>query len=183
MTFGTVSSNIFVQPAKQVTSPINNEVTSPISTKVTSPLQEPTSKSVTYSDIVGYYPSLTRTVDEKRFNNAYERALKLSDGSALLKPSICGAAKTITPNEDGTYTVKTQPTLMGAEPTFKTITEEELIADKSLCAGLLYKNDDGTYDITYEFKADDINEWIPVTFTGVEKQTIMNTMKQEFMHF
>ena len=126
---------------------------------------------------------MTMTVEEKRFNNAFDNAIKLSDGSALLKPTICGAVKTITSNEDGTYTVKTHPTLIGAEPTFKTITEEELISDKNLCAGLLYRNEDGTYDITYEFKDDNVDEWMPMTFTGVDKQTIMNTMKQEYMHF
>ena len=183
MTFGTVSSNIFVQSANQVTSPINNEVTSPISTKVTSPVEEQNYKSVTYPDIIGYYPSLTRTVEEKRFNNAFDNATKLSDGSALLRPTMLGSSSTIIENDDGTYTIKTQPSKMGAEPTFKTITEEELIADKNLCAGLLYKNEDGTYDITYEFKDNDTNEWIPVTFTGTEKQTIINTMKQENMHF
>ena len=183
MTFSTVSSNIFVQSAKQVTSPINNEVTSPISTKVTSPVEEQNYKPVTYANISGYYPNLTMTVEEKRFNNAFDNAIKLSDGSALLKPTICGAVKTITSNEDGTYTVKTHPTLIGAEPTFKTITEEELIADKSLCAGMLYKNDDGTFDITYEFEDDDINEWIPVTLTGIDKQSVINTIKLEHMHF
>ena len=183
MGFSAVSSNIFVQSANVDNSPINNEVTLPISARVTSPIQEQTAKPVTYSNIVGYHPSLTRTVEQKRFDNAYERSLKLSDGSALLKPTVCGAVKTITSNEDGTYTVKTQPTMRGVEPTFKTITEEELIVDKSLCTGMLYKNEDGTYDITYEFKDDDINEWIPVTFNGVDKQTIINTMKQEFMHF
>lgn len=183
MGFSTVSSNIFVQSANQVTSPVNNEVTSPISTKVTSPIEEQNYKSVTYSDIIGYHPSLTRTVEEKRFNNAFDNATKLSDGSTLLRPTMIGSSSTIIENDDGTYTVKTQPSKMGAEPTFKTITEEELISDKNLCAGLLYRNEDGTYDITYEFKDSNVNEWIPMTFTGVDRQTIINTMKHEFMHF
>ena len=139
-------------------------------------------KSVTCSHITGYFPNVNVASPEAKFDKAFENATKLSDGSALLMPSMIGSSSTIEANGDGTYTVTTQPSMMGAKPTVKTMTEEELIADKGLCAGLLKQNDDGSYDITYEFKDDEVG-WVPATFTDIDKKTVMNLMQAEFMHF
>ncbi len=139
-------------------------------------------KSVNCSHITGYFPNINVTSPEAKFDKAFEDATKLSDGSAILMPTMIGSSSTITANGDGTYTVKTQPSMKGAEPIVKTMTEEELIADKNLCAGLLKQNDDGSYDVTYEFKDDEAG-WVPATFTDIDKKTVMNLMQAEFMHF
>ncbi len=167
--------------------PLKNVVTSPIKN---TPEQSPSNaqkpdcdcKSVNCSHIAGYFPNINVASPEAKFNMAFDGATKLSDGSALLMPSMLGSSSTVEANGDGTYTVTTQPSMMGAKPTVKTMTEEELIADKGLCAGLLKQNDDGSYDITYEFKDDEAG-WVPATFTDIDKKTVMNLMQAEFMHF
>ena len=184
MTFSAIgSNNIFVQSPNGNTYPFSNEVTSPINKHVTSPIEQADCKPVTCANISGYFPNLTMTVEDKKFDIAFEKATKLSDGSAVLRPTIYGETNTITSNDNGTYTIVTQPTKIGTEPSIKTISEEELINDKNLCTGLLYKNDDGTFDITYEFKDNDIDEWIPVTINNLDKKSVMNIMKSETMHF
>lgn len=140
------------------------------------------SKSVNYSNISGYFPNINIKSPEANFDKEFEGATKLSDGSALIMPSMIGSSSTVVANDDGTYTVTTQGTKFGSEPTVKTITEEELIANKSLCAGLLKQNENGSYDISYEFK-DDKADWVPVTLTDIDKNTVMNLMKMEYMHF
>lgn len=168
-----------VQVKDLATPPFKNE---PIQSEQVNQAVPCDCKSVNCSHVTGYFPNIKVASPEAKFDKAFENATKLSDGSAILMPTMIGSSSTITSNGDGTYTVKTQPSMMGAKPIVKTMTEEELIADKGLCAGLLKQNDDGSYDITYEFKDDEAG-WVPATFTNIDKNAVMNLMQAEFMHF
>lgn len=139
-------------------------------------------KSVNYSNISGYFPNINIKSPEANFDKEFEGATKLSDGSALIMPSMIGSSSTVVANDDGTYTVTTQGTKFGSEPTVKTITEEELIDNKGLCTGLLKQNENGSYDVSYAFKDDKVG-WVPVTLTDIDKNTVINLMKMEYMHF
>ena len=137
-------------------------------------------KTVNASQIMGYYPNII--TNNKNFDTQFKNATKFSDASAILKPTICGSSSLITRNEDGTYTVKKQPTVYGAKAKYKTMTEVEIMADKSLCSGTLKQNDDGTYNINYVHRDAITGELIPVRKESLTSEEVSKLLQTESIH-
>ena len=83
------------------------------------------------------------------FAENFESALKLSDGSMILKPQIQGCINQLEKDADGNFLLKSRAVIMGAEEHTRPISEEQILSDKGLCAGTIKKLDDNKYEVTY----------------------------------
>ena len=83
------------------------------------------------------------------FEENFESALKLSDGSMILKPQVDGCISELEKDDDGNFLLKTRAVMMGAEEHTRPISEEQILSDKGLCAGTIKKLDDNKYEVTY----------------------------------
>ena len=64
----------------------------------------------------------------------------------------------------------------------QTMTEVEIMADKSLCSGTLKQNNDGTYNINYEHRDAITGELIPVTKENLTSEEVSKLLLTESMH-
>ena len=83
------------------------------------------------------------------FEENFESALKLSDGSMILKPQLEGSIRKLEKDENGNFFLKSRAVMMGAEEHTRPISEEQILSDKGLCAGTIKKIDDNKYEVTY----------------------------------
>ena len=83
------------------------------------------------------------------FEENFESALKLSDGSMILKPQLEGSIRKLEKDENGNFFLKSRAVMMGAEEHTRPITEDQILSDKGLCAGTIKKLDDNKYEVTY----------------------------------
>lgn len=108
--------------------------------------------AVNASLVQAYNPNIKVSSPEEKFDCALSCGVQLSDGSTLLQPYMMNTGHTeIKNNNDGTYDVVFTSFVGGYkhEPVTRTLSEEDLIADKGLCGGLIKKLDDNSYEVTY----------------------------------
>ncbi len=105
------------------------------------------------SNVSAYNPNMKTMSEEEKFDKGYNSGIKFSDGSILLRPHMLNTGLTeIKPSKnEGEYDVIFTSFVGGYkhEPTKKTLDEESLILDKSLCRGSIKQLDDNTYEVTY----------------------------------
>ena len=83
------------------------------------------------------------------FEENFESALKLSDGAMILKPIMEGVIRELSKDDNGNFFLKSRAVMVGAEEKTRPISEEQILADKGLCAGTIKKLDDNKYEVTY----------------------------------
>ncbi len=175
MEIGNINKSILpskVQTKKAEDKPTNNALTQENKTI--------NSKAVNCENISSYFPNINFNTSNA-FKQQIDNAAKLSDGSIILRPQLLGGSSQIVPNEDGTYTINTQGSCEGAEIETKIKTEEEVIADKGLCAGLAKPIGNGNYEVTYEVRNDETGEKTPITI-NLDTKGLENLLNMEHMH-
>ena len=132
---------------------IANNVSTPANGNDNSPYNKTATLSVYSSQARNYFPNIGTMSPEKTFTLQYRNAVELSDGYKLIRPkSINSETIEIKPDStNGLYNIIFTSFLGGYQhiPFKRTISEEELKADKYLYAGQIKQIDEEKYEFTY----------------------------------
>ncbi len=129
------------------------------------------------SNTIKAYNGIKTPSPEEKFDRALKSGVKLSDGKILLRQIMMNTGNTeIKPSKNaGEYDVIFTSFVGGYkhEPSVKTLSEDELFADKGLSAGSIKPLEDGNYEVTY---------YIDSNFNNNDTNTAIMT-KEECIEF
>lgn len=135
--------------------------------------------TLTSSQIKSYAPNIEEISLEDKFDKSLKNAIKLSDGQILLRPIVVNTGFTeLKPSKmNGYYDVVFTSFVGGFKhaPVTKTITEQELLKDKTLCAGTLLQRDNDYFEVKY-YKGTRTNDYTVATEL-MNKKTCEKFMK------
>ncbi len=139
---------------------------------------------VDVSNVKAYNPNIKTMSLEERFDKGLESGVKLSDGSILIRPTVLNTGSTeIKPSKNGEGYDVIFTSFVGGyrhEPSIRTMSEDELINNKSLSGGTIKKLDDNSYEVTYynSTKRSDHE----MTTEIMDKESCMKFLSSHCMH-
>ena len=138
-------------------------------------------KNMTIDTAGSYYPNISRLTPEELFDIQYESGTKLSDGAVLVRPVILSLGDVdITPLEESKqlYKVDINPSEYNGMRSAATITmtEEELLSDKTLCGGTIKKEEEGNYTLQFRTLDGEID------LIETDKAGCLKTLKENLLY-
>ena len=129
-----------------------------------------------------YFPNIHQTNTKKTLppqekltlDDIIENGTKLPDGSTILRPMICGVMHDIQKDDNGKYTLTTQAVRMGATPSTRNITPNEIVKNKWLCGGTVKKIGEDQYQVKYYVDGDPKKGTEEAILTKAECDEFMN---------